>query len=336
MAASSEAARGAHNIFRQRFERWLQRRLPPGNSFTLSQKILFIFPSAQGMAFLGLILLLWLCATNYENNLLLALCFLLISLFHTAILASFRNLAGLHLEARNPAPVFCGDHAELDLQLSEKEHRERVALRLAWRDEPSAVTPLTCHVSGADTTVSLFISTRQRGWLRLPRLTVSSVYPLGFFRVWTHLGFDVKTLVYPRPVAAGPLPFFRPQASAQQGRQVPLVGDEDFAGHKPYRTGESLQQVDWKVWARRREMFCKEYSAPADESLWLDWDYLVGFSTEERLSRLSDWVLQASRLNLAYGLRLPGVELPPRRGDSQRHRALKALALYPAGGQRGG
>src|SRR2546429_552621 len=49
---------------------------------------------------------------------------------------------------------------------------------------------------------------------------------------------------------------------------------------------------------------------------------------EQRLSRLAGWVLAAERTGAHYGLRLPGLEIAPRRGDSHSAACLQALALY--------
>jgi uncharacterized protein (DUF58 family) len=46
---------------------------------------------------------------------------------------------------------------------------------------------------------------------------------------------------------------------------------------------------------------------------------------------LCHWVLQAEDFGQGYGLRLPGVVLPPSRGEAHRARCLEALALYGGG-----
>ena len=48
---------------------------------------------------------------------------------------------------------------------------------------------------------------------------------------------------------------------------------------------------------------------------------------EARLSRLAAWVLAAER-RADYGLRLPGVELPPGQGERNSAAQLEALALW--------
>ena len=49
--------------------------------------------------------------------------------------------------------------------------------------------------------------------------------------------------------------------------------------------------------------------------------------TERKLSRLCAWVLQADRLGLDYGLRLPGKVISPGSGETHKRECLEALAL---------
>ena len=49
--------------------------------------------------------------------------------------------------------------------------------------------------------------------------------------------------------------------------------------------------------------------------------------TEARLSRLCAWLLQADKLGLSYGLRLPGLQIKPSSGEAHKRQCLEALAL---------
>ena len=83
--------------------------------------------------------------------------------------------------------------------------------------------------------------------------------------------------------------------------------------------------------ARSDDMLTKQFTGEAAAELWLDWRWLSpSFPVESRLSRLAGWVLAAERAGARYGLRLPGVEIDPGRGDAHRAACLKALALYQA------
>jgi uncharacterized protein (DUF58 family) len=78
-------------------------------------------------------------------------------------------------------------------------------------------------------------------------------------------------------------------------------------------------------------MLTKQFAGEAVAELWLNLDDLpAGMGLEARLSRLAGWVLAAERGNAHYGLRLPGLELAPGRGDQHRSACLEALALFDA------
>ena len=111
-------------VFRQRWHRWLGRRLPPAQSVTLDHRKLFVLPTMSGAAFLLVICLLWLLGTNYENNLVFALTFLLMGLFIILPVHTFANLSGLRLQLREARAAFAGDYG----------------LRLPWKNPANAVT----------------------------------------------------------------------------------------------------------------------------------------------------------------------------------------------------
>ena len=77
-----------------------------------------------------------------------------------------------------------------------------------------------------------------------------------------------------------------------------------------------------------REIKFKQFAAYADRRIWLEWDQFPNMHREARLSRICYWVLQLSAAGDEYGLRLPGLEIEPARGDSHRESVLRALALF--------
>ena len=77
------------------FDRWLKRRMPAASVQKLSSKNIFIFPTKFGFIYLLFILLLFLFGTNYQNNVIILLSYVMASLFITCMLHSFFNLSGL-------------------------------------------------------------------------------------------------------------------------------------------------------------------------------------------------------------------------------------------------
>ena len=68
---------------KKRWSAWISRRLPPSAKVTLGHKGIFILPSAFGLVWLALVVLLYLFGTNYQNNLVIGLSLLLASIFNT-------------------------------------------------------------------------------------------------------------------------------------------------------------------------------------------------------------------------------------------------------------
>ena len=55
-----------------------------------------------------------------------------------------------------------------------------------------------------------------------------------------------------------------------------------------------------------------------------------GGDVEARLCVLARWIVDAHARGQAFGLRLPGDEIPPQPGDAQRRRCLAAIARFGA------
>ena len=109
------------------------------------------------------------------------------------------------------------------------------------------------------------------------------------------------------------------------------AGQDEYAGLRKYRAGDSLTRVSWKATARSDVMHTKEFTGGRPQLLWIDWQAQAASGIEDRLSRMARLVIDAEAVNSLYGLRLPGVEIQPDRGNRHYHRCLKALALFGAG-----
>ena len=166
----------------------------------------------------------------------------------------------------------------------------------------------------------------QRGYLKCGRLEIFTEYPVGLFHAWSYVDFGVPCLVYPKPdPGAGALPL---DMRAKGEGNVPVRGDEEFQSLRTYRTGDTPRQIAWKALARGQGLLVKEFGSTASADLWLDYDALQGLSMEQRLGRLTWWVMEAERLLIPYGLKLPDRNLRPDLGSGHRDDCLHALALF--------
>lgn len=317
-----------------RFRQWLFRtdREDPA-PIILNQRRIFILPARAGLLF-GLVLaVMYAGAVNYNLGLGHALVFLLASLGHTGLVYSFRNLYGLRIHPGRVAPVFAGDTAIFSVRFENDRETPRPALCVSpSRDSAPVLFDLDAAASAA---VPVPVPARQRGWLRLGRLTLSTRYPLGLFYAWSYPQPAMRCLVYPTPQAY-PLP--APVPGSRPGHDGNSIGDEDFAGLRLRQPGDSPRHIAWKTFARdpeHRPLLVKQFAGGNEPETWFDWHTLPpAMDTEHRLSVLTGWVLAGERNDWRYGLRLPQRVLAPGRGEAHAAQCLKALALFGSNDER--
>jgi uncharacterized protein (DUF58 family) len=309
-----------------RLANWLYGFTPPERDVVvLVHRRVYIVPARLGLFFAATALVLLVGSINYALSLGFALTFLLAGSALAGMVQTARNLARMAISVGRATPVFAGEAAQFRLVLDSQAPFDRPAILVRHLSSGAQVVVDVPRYSQVEAVLPVPAS--RRGWMPLGRVMLETRFPLGLFRAWSYVEPDARCLVYPRPERS-PLP--RPIADAASGTaQARALGNEDFAALRNYQRSDSPRHVAWKVVARTEEMLTKQFAGDAVRELWLDWSLLPGaLGVEQRLSRLAGWVLLAEASGALYGLRLPGTEIEPGRGDSHSATCLRALALF--------
>ncbi|MEX1056863.1 MAG: hypothetical protein WED11_03970, partial [Natronospirillum sp.] len=168
-------------------ERWILARNPASGTVALGQKHIFIMPNRYGIGLLMLVLLLFLMGTNYQNNLVLALAFWLLSVFILSILLTYHNLSGLRLNSGHGVP----GHAQTPIKHSLTLHseRDRYGVLLTGQVVPGNGVMVSVHYSthwferlmaGSARSLSLNCIYRHRGKHSAPRVRLETRFPFGW------------------------------------------------------------------------------------------------------------------------------------------------------------
>jgi uncharacterized protein (DUF58 family) len=305
---------------------------PERGAIVLGHRRVYIVPSRLGLFFGAALLILLVGSINYALSLGFALTFLLAGMGIASMVQTTRNLAQLTVRAARAEPVFAGEAAHFRVVLDNASDYDRPEIVLCH-----LASGAQCRLdvgSGSAADGELAVPAARRGWLPLGRVMLETRFPVGLFRAWSYVRPDSRCLVYPRP-ELGALP--QPAPSAQAGgARAHAQGSDDFSGLRNYQLTDSPRHVAWKsvarsdtLHARSEDMLTKQFAGEAAAELWLDFAGLPpALGLEARLSRLAGWVLAAERGGAHYGLRLPGREIAPARGDSHRTACLEALALH--------
>jgi uncharacterized protein (DUF58 family) len=325
LAAASPAA-----FVSGRFRRWWQARLKRTDTLLLNQRNIYILPTRPGLMFAATLLTLLIASINYQLNLGYVLTFLLAGSGIVSMQLTHNTLRGLTLHLKPLVPVFASEPATLEVVLSSPAGaRHGIGLKiesaqastLTWVDVPA----------GGQTAAHVSFVPGSRGRHEVPTLSVETRFPLGLFRAWTVWRPAALLLVYPQPERP---PANLPGARSTPGGTTPMRQAQggEIEGIRAYRRGDPLKLVFWKKAAKAMEtggeLVSRDTSASAQRELWLDWQACAPLAPEDRLSRLTAWVVAAERAGVHYGLRVPGVDIPRDHGEPHRRACLEALALW--------
>jgi len=291
----------------------------------LRHRRIYILPTRRGLALIATLAIMLLTSMNYSLSLGHALTFLVAGLVASALLQTYRNLAGIAASPLAAGDGFAGGQVAFTLSLA-NAGAARQAIVVTSRSGGSASVDLPAT---ATRQVQLTVPAPRRGRLALGRVTLSTDFPLGLWRGWAYVHFPVTGIVYPAPEA--PAPHLPPGLQGSDFRRSARAADAELAGLRDYHPGDPLNRIAWKAVARGAGWYTKQFEGTGGSgTLEFHWAELPpGFGTEARLSRLAAWILAAEREARAFGLTLPGVDLPAGSGAGHRRAALCALALFP-------
>jgi uncharacterized protein (DUF58 family) len=292
----------------------------------LRQRI-YIIPTAFGV----LAGLLFLCgaifasATNSSAALVLCAVLLLagmLAIFQTNIAVSEIKMIRAHAE-----DVPAGMPIPLRITLMNTSRQKRYMVRVGvvtnfWRGKDTG-TLVGSIQAGDSFEVLLHLPGRSRGVYTIPEISISSKFPLGVCRAWTHLSLVRDMVVYPDPSG---VPHMALDPNKSSGNGTHTHDEGDFWGHRVYRPGDSFAHVDWKAQARGRGMLTKQYSYGSSLSQSIRFSDADGESVEVKLQQVSQWVHSAFERDDAYSLELPKRSLPAGHGKKQFRNAMRALA----------
>ena len=313
--------------------RWFAKRAPKSDSATLNLRNVYIFFSREGLLFAVLLAITFIAGINYGNNLVLGLCFYLVSVWLISLHVTFAHISGLKVQLVDVTMAQAGEPVWVTLKVLNMSRQPR--RQLTFNFEPSAyvnvknnrkkktakatantdnsINSTQNHLPSSvllsrlqdEQMIRLPIKTRVRGELELPRLQIKTVYPLGIMRAWSYVYFARTAWVYPKPLAFD----WQTQYSQANSEDLPLggqytQGQDDFDRLDSYSEGESLARVSWAHVARGQGMLTKHFGDPIGHEQRLDYHDMPAATHEQKLAQLAYGALTLGQLNVPFTMQL--------------------------------
>ena len=311
--------------------RWFAARAPKSDNATLNLRNVYIFFSREGMLFALLLIITFIAGINYGNNLVLGLCFYLISVWLISFHVTFAHISGLQVRLLDVTMAEAGAPVWVTLQLRNESRQPRRQLLLSFdqvgfeqiiakqKSEKMGKKAHKKNKSSADNQNSILVTrlqgeqiirlpvqTHSRGQLELPRLKIKTVYPLGIMRAWSYVYFARSAWVYPKPETFD----WQAQYAIVSQEDLPTggqyrQGQDDFERLDNYIEGESLARVSWGHVARGQGMLTKHFADPVGHEQTLDYADMPAAHHEQKLAQMAYGALKLGELGVPFNIRLP-------------------------------
>ena len=287
-----------------------------------------------GLWYILLAVLVAVPAANTGNNSLYMVEACLLALLVVSGVTSRQNLRRVEIEVEPPGEVYARQPFGLRYSMTHSgRFWDRRLLVLAGVGEGKSV--LVPYLGKSERREgALELTVNRRGWLEIPHLHLSSIYPMGLFRKGLRFRTDLRFLVYPQLLGAdeyrvrggGP---FGDHASQRVGTGHELLTLRAF------RPGDDRRNIHWKQTARTGELIFMEKEAEKGERVSIVLDNGVGpvsgKAAEDRFETLVSGAATAAHhfLERAFEVELitRGSVVGFGRGPVHRRRILEALAL---------
>jgi len=307
--------------FFNQFNQWMKRRHLPGNPQYFNAKNVYIIPSSFGWAYAFVLFTLFCGAINYQISLVFLMVFLMALMGLGSAWQGQANLKGLTIKLLSIEDTYEGKPAQIHLLIFSQQKRFNLELEAA---KQASVTLEKIETQALP--CSLLLETNKRGYFTLPPLKISSVFPLGLFKVWGYVYFEEKYYVYPEPVNPdfwpGPVP--SPLSNAQE----PAGDDEVYDLKQVENPWAQPNLIAWKIAAKDQGWYVKTMSKPIGNYWLFKLDDLKEKNLEKKLRYLSYWLLTAEQQGDFYSLQLNNAPTKFGRGNQHLQRCLRQLAIY--------
>lgn len=329
----------------EKFETWFKLRSPTTTLARLNIRNVYIFLSKEGVMFVLLLLITFVAGTNYANNLVLGFCFLLSSLFIISIHYTFAHLAGLQVKLIEVGNATQGDYVQVRLQVSSQAKQPHRQIYLSFGSKINQLNKPLQGTAQNDNLfsdnllitqvqepkiISLYLKAHERGRFDLPKLTVSTVYPLGILRAWSYVFLQGHGWIFPRALAydSKTTQFAMSQKEETASIQI-RSGQEDFEQLDSYIAGESLARISWSHFARGQGLLSKRFVDNVGQEQVLDYYQMPASTHEEKLSQLRFGVDKLSHEQIAFRMILPNDDGVLGQGETFKQASLLRLAQTP-------
>lgn len=254
---------------------------------------------------------LFLQAYMHNYNIVYIVLFFLFALSGSSCLIGRLNLVGLELVPFMREGYFANSASSVSFKLTNSAKRDTYALFIA----SSYIANIA---SNSEQVIKIENRFSKRGYNDFDAVEVVSFFPFGHIRFSKKITIQKQFLIYPELAGID-----LHKAFAKELANFGVL--DSFERLQHYTQGESLSKIHWASVAKG-ELLSKKFSFENEDNRLHFYLTQAGKETEERLSQLALWVVQATTLGFDFVVHLPQKSLDSK--EEGKDEILQELALY--------
>ena len=250
-------------------------------------------------------------AYMHNYNIVYIVLFFTFALSGSSCLVGRMNLFSLEIEPLLNEEIFAQNKTKLFFKLHNSSKTPAFALSF----EKSYIQTIRAQ---SFETVSVEKEFANRGYNYVKDLEVVSFFPFGHIKFSKKFPQQLRYLVYAKPQGISLYKAF--------AKELSYYGEIDsYEDLKEYEKGESLAKIHWASVAKG-ELKSKKFTYQSEDKTLHFYFHKAGKTTEQRVSQLTLWVLQAKKEGVEYIIHIQNKKLDSKK--QTKNEILKKLALY--------
>ena len=294
------------------------------NSITLEHRTIYVLPSTLGWYFILVAALNYIMGTNYQNNLILVMSYLMMVMSVITILMGYSNAKGLTIKFKSAHPNF----APLNPTMQFLINSTHLCKSVDFIYQGNVTTQFTMdEVTTEPALCTLTLPYNQRGHYLLARVKIKSNYPFGLVTVWSYIQIKKHVLVYPSLEKVLSDTSLSQRENNHDSGIIKETGSEEFESLLPHQPQMGLNRISWKHYAKTQHLLVKDFVDFKATNALFDFNLMSG-NTEQRLSQLCYLVCEATDKNIPFVLKLPTKTVSLNTGQIHKEACLTYLSMY--------
>jgi len=266
-----------------------------------------------------LCLFLFVLAAGSANNLVYIYVFFIISMALVGTHLTNRNIDKLSFTVKPEGYLFAGERSSLLLK-TVNPHKGAAVNLMASVDREIEAWPIVELPGMKDHLLKIFWTPLHRGYHPLPRIRIQSTFPFDLLKAWHICETRESHLIFPKREGIKSFPKSCFESSAEDVSGL-------FKGSSFFQSSDSTIRIDWRLSARRQELFVKRFENQPNQRLNLSWEQTSNLKDFEcKISQLALWVDEAEKNGFLYSLEIGQGKIEMGRGLVQWLSCMEALA----------